>query len=199
MGKLQQDQAMSRASFSVPVSIYQQLKSSDLHVHLVLALARADQAQTTRLSMPLTEFKVPGFATCNPLGGVAYKPDEIGALVCRSAIWQPPLTMAQVEWSYDDCRTTSPESRHDIQGAAWVGSLDKHPAEYGVSPVWDQPIPFSNRMPNYPVREPQHICPGTPVTFTTYKLAGRAQTSFDIQSFRLPELSHTPLPITPNQ
>ncbi len=190
MGKLASGETTAMANFNMPRALYDRLRTMSLSLHVSFALEKANENESTRISMPLSKFEVSGFAACYPLTGVAYKPDEIGTLVCRTAIWQPPLTLVEVLWSYDDCRTTALEKRRDIKGAAWVGSLEKIPAEAGISPVWSQPINFSNRMPNYPAKEPQHICPGTPVTFTTYTFGGRSQVSLDIGNFILPELSH---------
>jgi hypothetical protein len=176
------------ASFAMPRDLYERLKSTPLQMHIVLALQRAHEGGTTTVSLPLTEFQVPGFGTCTPQTGFFEKPYEIGGITCRAALRQPPLTFVRVVWSYDDCHASS-EERHNIQGEAWIGSLDRPPAEFAIAPVWSNALGFTNREPDYYSKEPRHMCPGTPATFTMYRAAGRTQASLDIQGFVLPELS----------
>jgi hypothetical protein len=177
-----------RASFAMPRSIYEKLKPMPLHVHITLALIRARRGETTTVSMPSNDFQIPGFGICTPLTGFFDKPDEIGGIVCRAALRRPPLTYVQVVWSYDDCHVAV-EERHNVQGDAWAGSLDRPAAEFAIAPVWSQPIDLTNRDPGYQFNEPRHICPGTPASFTIYQPAGRLQTALDIPNFVLPELS----------
>ena len=178
----------ARASFAMPRSVYVRMKGGPLTAHIVLALERAIEGQTISVSMPLTEFQVPGFGICTPQKGFFYKPDQIGGIGCRSALRQPPLTFVKVLWTDNDCGTAS-EQRRNVQGEAWVGALDRPPADFAISPVWNEGIGFTNSAPDYHFDQPRHMCPGSPASFTLYQAAGRMHASLDIQHLVLPELT----------
>jgi hypothetical protein len=186
--KLLPGERIARAAFTMPRSVYEKLKPMPLRARITLAFVRARQGETTTVSLPLDDFQVPGFGICTPQTGFFYKPYEIGGIVCRAALRQPSLTFVRVNWSYDDCHAPSQE-RRNIDGEAWVGSLNRTPSEFAIAPVWSNAIAFTNQEPGYHVNEPRHICPGTPATFTSYQAAGRMQAAFDISGLLLPELS----------
>jgi hypothetical protein len=183
----------ARVTFAISRSVYERLKPSPLHARIVLALARTQQGESTTISLPLTEFKIPGFGTCRPWTDF-FKPYEIEEIGCRAPLRTPPLTFVSVLWSYDDCRAPRPEP-HNVVGEAWAGSLDRPPAEFGIVPVWSDEIGFTNRTPDYRFDNHLHICPGTPATFTQYRDAGKTQATVDIQGFTLPELNQGQLKV----
>lgn len=186
--KLFPGERVARATFAMPRTLYEKLKPARLRARITLALVRARQGETTRVSLPLDEFQVPGFGICTPQTGFNDKPDEIGGISCRAALRQPSLTFVRVSWSYDDCRVPSQE-RGEVNGEAWSGSLNRAPAEFAIAPVWSDSIGFTNQELGYRSNEPRHICPGTPATFTIYHPAGRTQVALDIPGLVLPELS----------
>jgi hypothetical protein len=176
-----------RAPFSVPRSLYEKVKAMPLRLRIVLAIERARQGSTTTVTLPLNDFQVPLVGICTPQTNY-YKPGEIGGIACRAALRPPRLTFVRISWSYDDCHKPG-EERHNVDGEAWVGSLEQPPAEFAIAPIWADLIAFSNRQPDYRIDQPRHICPGTPAIFTTYEAAGRTQAALDISGFVLPELS----------
>ncbi len=186
--KLLPGERIARAAFTMPRSLYEKLRPMPLRVHITMAFMRALQGETTTVSLPLDDFQVPGFGICTPQTGFFYKPYEIGGIVCRAPLRQPSLTFVRVSWSYDDCHAPSQE-RRNVDGEAWVGSLNILPAEFAIAPIWSDSIGFTNQDPGYRSNEPRHICPGTPATFTSYQAAGRTQAAFDISGLVLPELS----------
>jgi hypothetical protein len=186
--KLLPGERIARAAFTMPRSLYEKLKPMPLHAHITLAFVRARQGETTTVTLPLDDFQVPGFGICIPQTGFFYKPYEIGGIVCRAALRQPSLTFVRVNWSYDDCHAPS-QQRRNIDGEAWVGSLNRPPAEFAIAPIWSDQIGFTNQDDGYRSNEPRHICPGTPATFISYQAAGRTQAAFDIPRLVLPELT----------
>lgn len=77
-------------------------------------------------------------------------------------------------------------------GAAWAGSFDIDPAEFGITSVWQIPLYFSNNWEGYRKGSgpaPRHICAGSPMTFTQYSVTGRTQTDLTLQDFHLPGLA----------
>jgi hypothetical protein len=196
--KLLPGERIARAAFTMPRSLYEKLKPLPLHAHITLAFVRARQGETTTVSLPLDDFQVPGFGICTPQTGFFYKRYEIGGIVCRAALRQPSLTFVRVNWSYDDCHAPS-QQRGTIDGEAWVGSLNRPPAEFAIAPVWSDGIGFTNQDAGYRSNEPRHICPGTPATFTSYQAAGRTQAALDISGLVLPELSRGQLTVIDKQ
>jgi hypothetical protein len=186
--KLFPGERIARATFAMPRSMYERLKPARLRAHITLALVRARQGGTTTVSLPLDDFQVPEFGVCTPQTGYNYKPDEIGGISCRAALRQPSLTFVRASWSHDDCHVPSQE-RGDVNDEAWVGSLNRPAAELAIAPVWGDWIGFTNQKQGYRFDEIPHICPGTPVTFTTYHAAGRTQVALDISGLVLPELN----------
>ena len=75
-------------------------------------------------------------------------------------------------------------------GTAWVGSLDREPAQIGISSVKDVPVNLSNsQMANGSGGDLRYLCIGTPITFTSYTKVNRTQISVDVKDFYLPKLS----------
>jgi hypothetical protein len=183
------------ASFAMPRSVFEKLKGAPLHARIVLALARARQEQATTMVLPLNDFQIAGFGTCTPITGFFDKPDQIAGIGCRAALRPPPLTFVRAFWSYDDCQSPSPEA-HNVRGEAWVGSLERPPADFGIVPVWSEQVGFTNREADYRFDNPRHICPGTPATFVSYQDAGKTQASLEIEGLVLPALSHGQLVVT---
>jgi hypothetical protein len=175
-------------SFAMPFSVFERLKGAPLRARIVLALARAREDQATSIALPLNDFQIDGFGTCTPITGFFDKPYEIAGVGCRAALRAPQLTFVRVLWSYDDCQPPRPEP-HNVQGEAWIGSLERPPADFGILPVWTEQIGFTNSQPDYRFDNPRHICPGTPATFISYQPAGRTQAALDISDLVLPELS----------
>ena len=58
-------------------------------------------------------------------------------------------------------------------------------------PVWLSSLGFSSRFSSNDPRQFhfRHLCPGEPVVFTRYDLAGRAQMALSIHDFHLPALT----------
>ncbi|MFZ1939801.1 MAG: hypothetical protein WBA18_07265 [Terracidiphilus sp.] len=171
-------------------SLYDQFKSAPVTLHLALAVDEAKVATTGQLPLRIEDFSIPGVGVCK---GPPPTPYSTGFIHCRSAMRQPPLTYVIGHWTEGDC-PAQPTDDGTILGAAWVGNLDQHPAEFGITSVWQFPISLSNVMwgrgPGAVNVGPPHLCPGTTLTFTTYRLASSEQLSVTIPNFQLPELEN---------
>jgi len=177
--------------FIMPRALYDSLKGKPLNVNLLFALTQARTANTTQIQLPVNDFEVPNFGACTPLTGFLERPDDISGITCRAPLRQPELTLIRSTLSDDSCASRSVNANFGIQGAAWVGSLERGPAEFGILPVWSSGIAFTNqqKMANNRFLGMRKLCPGTPITFTPYKLSGRTQASLSISGFQLPELN----------
>jgi hypothetical protein len=186
MEKFLAGERVSMAGFSMPGSVYRRMKSTPVRMQVELAFARAQKTRTDTVALPLRDFDVPGVGICTAISAFALRPGEIGAVLCRAALRQPPLIFVQTAWRYDDCHAVP---QYTTQTSGWLGAVDRPPAEFGIVPLWINPLPLSQSAPAEHVPEPQHMCPGQPITFTSYELSQRAQAAFNVQAFRLPEMN----------
>jgi hypothetical protein len=173
------------AVVSIPRDRYEQLKSMPLTMHLSVAFSEARETRVTRMPLPSEDFSIPGFGVCSPLAGFLSPFTQATGLLCRSALRDPPLTYIGVVWSDTPCDAPHPEPDQGVQGAAWVGSLDRAPADLDISSVQQVHFTLSNSIYERS-NVPRHLCPGSPVTFTEYERVSRTQTSVTIHDFHLP-------------
>jgi hypothetical protein len=163
---------------------FDQVKATPVTLHFTIALTLVQAGKVISIPLPAQDFSVPDFGICSP------QPDflrrQFSGITCRFAMHQPKLTYITTHWTEGAC-PASQDPQSGVQGAAWIGSLESSPAEFGISPVLTQSINLSNETKGEgPSSEPRHLCPGTPVTFTQYNFAGKTQYDFTIPNFRLP-------------
>lgn len=176
-----------RGGFPMPAAVYNRFRGAPVRAQFEFALSFARQARVERISLPLADFRVPGFGLCHPVTGFAYKPDEIEELVCRTALREPQLTLIQSDYSFDPCDHAGPSAAQKFPALAWMGSVERAPAAFGIASVRVGASNFDFRGGQGRGKEPSHFCPGTAVTFTTFADAGRFRTSFEIPSLTLPD------------
>ncbi len=178
------------AQFAMPRAVYDEFLGNPLSMQGTFALTQARAGNVQQLTLGQNDFSVSGVGICSPIKGFSDRLDEIGLLACRAPLRQPELTFVNSNWSTAPCsaKSTNPDDR--VQTAAWIGSLERPPAEFGIVPVSIAPVMFTNQVVTESGRPTivRHLCPGTPVTFTTYKLTARTQTTFSINGFHLPLL-----------
>ena len=179
-------------SFRIRRDAFERFKSTPVTLRLAIAIEQVRALSTQRISLPATEFRVDGIGICSPGTEWWLKPKEITAVGCRSATRRPPLTYVTVQWTEGECASPQPGASSAIPGTGWIGSLSTDPAEFGITSVWSYSLYLSNASPDYHQGEspvPRQLCPGSPVTFTTYGDIRRSQVGLEIPNFRLPELS----------
>jgi hypothetical protein len=167
-----------QSQFTIPIAVYDKFKSAPVTVHLTLARAELQVAGVTRIPFPVHETFVPGVGVCRA-GTLGY-----GAIQCRSAFRQPQLTYVSAEWSQSPCPAPQTEMKPG-GGGTWMGFSDSEPADLGIVPVqysWGIFMPDRNNTTGG-----SHLCSGTPITFTQYKLVRRALTNLTLQNVRLSE------------
>lgn len=178
------------AALGMPLNIYRKFQSMPLSVHLALATTQAQATKVTSIPMPIHRFSVPDFGVCRPQAFLAPFFGQITGIDCVSALRQPPLTYVTTRWATAPCSPSPGQPDPGVLGAAWVGSLDREPAQLGISSVVEAPVNFSNSQIVESERNgPRFLCPGTPILFTQYSTVRRVQTSVDIQNFFLPQIT----------
>ena len=191
---------VANAHFTMPRKQYDAFKGKSLRVEAVFALTQARAGEARQIVLTMHDFAVPGFGLCSPVRSPVRLADEIDFLVCRAPISPPDLTFIDARFYRDEsCSGELEETDSGIQTSTWVGSLERGPAELGISPLWFAPLDFTNKFRNEGDRfrafEPRKLCPGTPLTFTDYKLATRSQATLSIDRFKLPDLNRGQLSV----
>jgi hypothetical protein len=176
----------------MPMAEYRQFQGEPLSVHLSFAISQAKAGRVTRLPFPTQRFSVPDFGVCSPQTGWAPELGHITGIACVSALRMPQLTYISTRWSDSQCAAAPSAPDAGAIGTAWVGALDRDPADLGISPVVGPDISLSNTQNAAKGgNELRYLCPGTAITFTQYARIQRVQTSLDIQGFYLPKYSVT--------
>jgi hypothetical protein len=184
--------------FRIRRAVYDKFKSVPVKLHIAFALTPARAGAAITVPVPAGDFSVPGFGVCSPQGAWFGDPRAISQISCRSALRQPPLTFATVLWTQESCPASGPAPLPDepastgVLGAAWAGTLDNDPAEFGITSVWQTYLPFTNRAVNFrpgPTLAPNLICLGSPLTVTQYHAVARTQADLDIPGFHLPPIA----------
>jgi hypothetical protein len=175
--------------FGMPLDVYNKFKSLPLHVHLILALTQAHAGKASSIPMQMERFAVPAFGVCAPQTGWAPVFGQVTGIGCDSALREPQLTYISTRWSDAPCSAAPTGPDEGVLGTGWAGSLDREPAQMGISPIVDTHIDLSNNQMENGTKEMRSLCAGTLITFTQYSLVGRTQTSVDVDGFYLPKVS----------
>jgi hypothetical protein len=189
--KLFPGELLSNERFTMPRPIYDSLRGKSLSVNLEFALTEARAAGTTQVVLRQQDFAVSGLGVCTPLTGFLDHAGDIAGLTCRAPLRQPQLTLIDTTWTDTPCAAPAENAKNGIKGSAWVGALERPPADIGIVPVWYSYIGFTNqqKIENNQVVGTRTMCSGTAMTFTAYRLSRRAQISVSISGFQLPELN----------
>jgi hypothetical protein len=167
-----------QSQFTIPIAIYDKFKSAPVTVHLTLARGELQVAGVTRIPFPIHEVSVPGVGVCRA-GTLGY-----GIIQCRSAFRQPQLTYVSADWSQSPCPAPQTEMK-EVRGETWMGFSDSEPADLGIVPVQYSWGAFMSDHNN--TTGGSHLCTGTPITFTQYKMVRRTLTNLTLQNVRLSE------------
>ncbi|MGD0859689.1 MAG: hypothetical protein ABR912_10240 [Terracidiphilus sp.] len=177
----------SNATFLMPLAVYNKFRSMPLSVHLTLAITQAKVAEATSIPLPVGNFSIPDFGFCKPQIRWSVASTEITGISCFSALRPPTLTYIRTTWSESSCSDLQALPSPSKDASAWVGSLDRAPAELGISPIEHLPMWLSNG--GYFNNKPRILCPGTPIDFVQYSVVRRTQASVGIENYRLPKVT----------
>jgi hypothetical protein len=161
-------------NLNIPVAVYEKYKSMPVTLHVDLAYSRIQAGRST--TVPLSEEKssIPGFGICSLRG-------DHGALKCLSAVHEPSLTLISANVS-----GRPPAGAGQVEvGSYWAGSLKSDFSGASIIPSSDFSV-NSFRGADNVGGSLRFLPPGTPITFTQYQPADRAQTSLTLTNFHLP-------------
>jgi hypothetical protein len=176
--RVRDDYDMPQVFFEMPYALYERIKTGPLTVRLALALTQLQATNSVQATLPTRAVVVPGFGICE-VETVGY-----GTLQCRSALRDPQLTNVSASWSTTPCAVAEDELLLN-HGKQWPGVLDREPAEFGIVPIHFVEVTYDWA---YQHRKfwMDHMCTGTPITFTQYKFKGRMQVNLTIPNFYFP-------------
>jgi hypothetical protein len=165
-------------------AFYERMKDRPVTVTMSLATTMLKSGKVTRTVLPEGKFYLPGGSVCRNTGTWI---DEVS---CLSPMRQPPLTLVTTKFTTQECSAVSPVN-NGSRGMAWIGTLDTQPAEFGLTSVWGSSVYFEPLSSDpSPVR--QHLCPGSPLSFTPYTVISRVQQTIVSQPMKLSSLVPSP-------
>jgi len=176
-------------SFLMPIEVFNKFQSMPVSVHLDIALTQARAGTMRSVPLPIERFPVPDFGVCSPRTESAPAFGQVTGIRCVSALREPQLTYISTRWPDGPCSGAPTAPDAGVLGTAWVGALDREPAQLSITSVVDLHIDLSNNQLEDGTRDLRYLCPGTPVEFTQYARVGRMRTSVGIQDFHLPKVS----------
>ncbi|UWZ82743.1 hypothetical protein [Occallatibacter riparius] len=185
---------------AMPRAIFDQFRNGPVALHLTLAIDQGRAIRTSTIALPAARFEVPGFGICTPETGWDGEPITVG-IGCLAPMRQPDLTYITAVW-HDKCLTSDSAERGPISGYGWTGALDPAPAAFSLTGVWSIPIDLTNSFTVSNQNDDRRVhmrqlCPGTPITFTTYALATRTRLELSVPDFRLPAIANASVAIQP--
>jgi hypothetical protein len=172
-------ESVAYPGFILPVEFYTKFQSVPLTVRLTLAITQARASQTVTLPVSTGNFNIPDFGPCSPTTGPIFSDGRNSGINCLSALRKPPLTKVNTRWSIEPCSGAQAASDAGNPSMDLLGSLESDLAEFSMIPVEHE------LLTNYFNGKSTHLCPGTPITFTSYHAIRRTQTSIVIQDFHL--------------
>jgi len=171
----------------VDKTVIARVHGSPVTLHVALAFTQLEANPSSTITFdPKTDFILPHVGTCTYDGSNSYLN---GNFSCRAAFHQPVLTRITVVRSPWPCEAAYPGQPGAHPDTTWLdGPLHPDPADINFSPVQVAGI----SVPNYqPVGYDESgarlaLCPGAPITITSYRLVRRFQYQMDLPNTQLP-------------
>ncbi len=174
-------------SFMVPVSVFNQIKSTPIDLHVDFAAEQLKAEKPTTWHATLLPFSVPGHGICTFPG----EHDENQTATCRYPLKQPDIGFVTAQLAAASC--TNPAAP-PVSGQASLGGPG---ASLDFDPVVTVPLTFQTGDP-----DPSHnyvLCPGTELNFveaTTLPSASlvldQKQVTLDAFAARFPDKTARP-------
>ena len=187
--------ALQYVQFLVPTDFLEQTRSTAVTAHITLGVSQLRPQPTVTVPFPSEKIEIPGIGICSGVRNRANVDLGNFFLACTVPLRSPVYTEARARWSDSKCNQPQPPVDQLIPGDGTIGSFDSDPADFGLSPLVQQQVNFSNGvvpLPNNASRQ-RYLCAGTPLTFTPYSLTYRASVEFTAPNLNLAD--YLPKPI----
>jgi hypothetical protein len=172
--------ATSMVDIKVNRAFLEKVKDVPVRVQITLAVSRLRAGATGEATLRREEFVIPDGGICSLQSN-----EFSSSATCRFAMRQPRLTNFSSMWSRQPCSRAQSAGNTFVPASGWMGSLDKAPADFGITSVWASSLYFPGEGWASP-RERTFLCPGTAISFTEYSLMDRARINLVIPAIRLP-------------
>jgi hypothetical protein len=171
----------------MPLDEYQRLGAGQVSAEAEVAVTEAAPSAVFTHPMSQSEFTVPGFGLCRARpNGDAVSPGFNG-LDCLSPLGKPRQTYVSTTWNDGPCSTPEP----GIAGTSWEGTADPEPDNFNLVPVSQTRVSFTNGTRTNERGESldRTLCPGRPVTFTTYQRVRQMRVKLAAIHLQLPRVT----------
>ena len=174
---LTSNQKSTTVMLQMDKKFFERVKSTDVKVHLWLALTDYVAKDVQRITLAENEFSLPGKALC------AVYSNSADSLLCRSPLGRPFL-FASATLRDSACHGTSKQEIPETTYYGWNWPWQVAWLRPVLSPVNEFSLQFLNgdRMPDVPVRV---ACPGTRISVGTLQDGKRLRTELTIDSLQL--------------
>jgi hypothetical protein len=171
------EQTNGTVALKISRAFYERMKDKPVTVEMSVALTMLKSGKVTQVVLPEDRFELPGGSVCRNTG--VWGND----ISCLSPMRQPPLMLVVTRFTTEDCSKAPPSNDGD-RGIGWIGTLDKQPAEFGLTSVWESSVYFE-RFSSARSSERQHLCPGSQISFAPYTVVSRSQQEIVSQPLEL--------------
>lgn len=167
-------------SLVVSPEVYERFRDAPIALHVDFAVSTYRVLSTTTVPILARDSAVPGIGYCMPFH------EQYAAILCRSAVTDPPLTYVESFWQKGDCDGTA------------EGAVETEPASDWLRTGVEFHMPLDAVRSSFVVlrrREQRsgrwQVCPGTPLTFTQYAPVGRTRAEMTVNNFEIPQARPT--------
>jgi hypothetical protein len=154
-------------------------KSGPVTLRISFAATRFQADSVTETTVPAGDAAIPGVGFCTA------QLRQMPNLYCRAAIDAPRLTYMRLMWSSSGCADPAHLYDPTAPGSAWI---DSQGFDTRLSLVWSDRYwtGFKETEEQRKKHAVWQICPGSPLTLTTYHWLGVGQTELTLTNFVLP-------------
>jgi len=168
--RLRTGQTVSRLSLQLTPELYEQFKAGPMTLHVEFEVSQYQAESSSTVEYPLTDVAVPGIGFCT---------QDFTGLFCRSAVKDAPLAFVTGEWRNAPC--AAPPSKWDrtLPGSGWLTPISQG---FQLLAVRSNMAPLGGRSDGQ-----WYMCPGSPMSFTEYRLVGRTRAEMTVLNFQIPQ------------
>jgi hypothetical protein len=177
-------------SVDIDRATFDRLRTSPVTLHVGIAFTQLAQGDSSTLAFdPQRDLFLPHVGICTYDGSAAFLRNDLS---CRVALHSPPLTRITIARSPFPCTRegTQPGVEPD---STWIeGSIHPDAASLDLSPVRTMDIILPSYQPVSAHEESSTklaLCPGAPITVTSFRLVRRFQYQLDLPAVTMPLVS----------
>ena len=173
----------STVGVKVNRAFLEKVKNLPVQVQITWAVSRLRAGATRKITLQNEAFAIPDGGICS-----MQNDDYSSSATCKFAMRQPRLTNFTAMWSHKPCSQGQSAGNTFVPASGWMGSLDKAPADFGITSVWTSSLYFPGQgfAASGTPADRTFLCPGAPISFTEYSLIDQARIDLVIPAIQLP-------------